>query len=120
VLEFEYGASAEGYWTYNSMVLQLEDCADVVATLYPQYQFLFLFDHSYGHDRARKDALNEVNNMNTGFGGKQLQMHSSVIKCEQGYLGAFIWQLKVGNTQSHQERNHFGKFHIYLFSHIFL
>jgi TfoX/Sxy family transcriptional regulator of competence genes len=70
VLQFEYGASAEGYWTYDSMVLQLEDCADVVTTLYPQYQFLFLFDHSCGHDRAREDALN-VNNMNTGYGGKQ-------------------------------------------------
>jgi hypothetical protein len=36
VLEFEYGASAEGYWTYDSMVLQLEDCADILKTLYPQ------------------------------------------------------------------------------------
>jgi hypothetical protein len=37
VLEFEYGVSAEGYWTNDSRVLQLEDCADVVAytTLYP-------------------------------------------------------------------------------------
>jgi hypothetical protein len=30
---------AEGYWTYDSMVLQLEDCADVVTTLHPHYQF---------------------------------------------------------------------------------
>jgi hypothetical protein len=58
VLEFEYGTSDEGYWTYGSMILQLEDCADVVATLYPQYQFLFLFDHSCGHDRGHDDALN--------------------------------------------------------------
>jgi hypothetical protein len=36
-LEFEYGASFEGYWTYNVMVLQLEGCVDVVKTLYPQY-----------------------------------------------------------------------------------
>jgi hypothetical protein len=43
VLEFEYGALAEGYWTYDSMVLQLDDCADVVKTLYPhQYDLLFL------------------------------------------------------------------------------
>jgi hypothetical protein len=88
VLEFEYGALAEGYWTDDSMVLQLEDCADVIATLYPQYQFLFLFDHSCGHDRAHEDALN-VNIMNTGFDGKQTRMHSSVIKCEQGYIGPF-------------------------------
>ena len=28
VLEFEYGANAEGYWVYEHMVLQLEDCVD--------------------------------------------------------------------------------------------
>ena len=60
VLEFEFGASAEGYWTYNLMVLQLEDCADIVMTLYPQYNFLFLFDHSCGHDRMPEDALRIV------------------------------------------------------------
>jgi hypothetical protein len=99
ILEFEYGASAEGYWTYDSMVLQLEDCADVVTTLYPHYQFLFLFDHSCGHDRAREDALN-VNNMNTGYGGKQTRMHDTVITHEKGYLGPFARQLQVGDTQS--------------------
>jgi hypothetical protein len=50
VVEFEYGASVEGYWTCDSMALQLEDCANLVATLYPECQFLFLFDHSCGHD----------------------------------------------------------------------
>jgi energy-converting hydrogenase Eha subunit F len=38
-LEFEDGASFEGYWTYDAMVLQLEDYANVVKTLYPQYDF---------------------------------------------------------------------------------
>jgi hypothetical protein len=47
-LEFEYGASFEGYWMYDVMVLQLEHCSDVVKTLYPQNDFLFLFDHSCG------------------------------------------------------------------------
>jgi hypothetical protein len=41
VLEFEYGVSSAGYWTHHSMILQLEDCADVVATFYPEYQSLF-------------------------------------------------------------------------------
>jgi hypothetical protein len=31
-LEFEYGASFQGYWIYDSMALQLEDCANVVKT----------------------------------------------------------------------------------------
>jgi hypothetical protein len=40
------------------MVLQLEDCIDVLKVLYPQFDFLFLFDHSCGHDRQKEDGLN--------------------------------------------------------------
>ena len=36
VLEFEYGANAEGYWVYEHMVLQLEDCVDCLKVLYPE------------------------------------------------------------------------------------
>ena len=101
VLEFEYGASAEGYWTYDSMVLQLEDCVDVVKTLYPQYDFLFLFDHSCGHDRMPDDAL-RVEGMNKGYGGEQNKMKDSMIKSAHGYLGPHDHdrKLKVGNVQS--------------------
>ena len=57
VIEFEYGNAgrAFGYWDYNHMVLQLEDCVDCVKTLYSQFDFLFLFDHSSGHDKQRLD-----------------------------------------------------------------
>ena len=51
VREFEYGANNEGYWSYEHMVLQMEDCIDVMHALYPDYDVLFLFDHSCGHDR---------------------------------------------------------------------
>ena len=100
-LEFEYGASFEGYWTYDSMVLQLEDCADVVKTLYPQYHFLFLFDHSCGHDRMPDDAL-KVEGMNKGYGGEQNVMRASTIHSADGYLGPrayIIGKLKVGDMQ---------------------
>ena len=30
---FDYGKNAEGYWNYNRMVLQLEDCHDVFDAL---------------------------------------------------------------------------------------
>jgi len=43
---FEYGTDLEGYWNYQHMVLQVEDCCDVITNLYPQYDFLFLVDHS--------------------------------------------------------------------------
>jgi hypothetical protein len=81
------------------MVLQLEDCADVVKTLYPQYDFLFLFDHSCGHDRMPDDAL-RIEGMNKGYGGEQNIMRESIIKGEDGYLGPHNCKLSVGDIQS--------------------
>jgi hypothetical protein len=37
----EYGVSKEGYWTYDRMSLQLEDCIDVLKVIYPQYSYVF-------------------------------------------------------------------------------
>ena len=51
VVEFEYGANNQGYWDYDHMIIQFEDCINVVKTLYPEFDFMFLFDHSCGHDR---------------------------------------------------------------------
>ena len=48
---FEYGANNDGYWGYNNMVLQFEDVVDVVKVLYPNFEFVFLFDHSSGHKK---------------------------------------------------------------------
>ena len=57
VRTLEYGANAGGYWTYDRMVLQLEDCIDIMKVLYPQFDCVFLFDHSNGHDRMKPDGL---------------------------------------------------------------
>ena len=51
-------------------MLQLEDCTDCLQLLYPQFDLLFLFDHSCRHDRQKEDRLN-VENMNKEFGGAQ-------------------------------------------------
>lgn len=98
VLEFEYGAANEGYWNYEHMVLQLDDCVDVVKFLYPQYDFLFLFDHSCGHDKQREDGLN-VENMSKSYGGKQSVLRPTLIKEASGYLGPFPRSLDPGDTQ---------------------
>ena len=71
IREFEYGAKNEGYWSYEHMVLQMEDCIDVMHALYPDYDVLFLFDHSCGHDRQREDGLN-VENMSKNYRGNQI------------------------------------------------
>jgi hypothetical protein len=99
VIEFEYGANNDGYWAYEHMVLQLEDCIDVLHCLYPQYDLLFMFDHSCGHDRQREDGLN-VENMSRNYWGKQSKLRTSLIKQEKGYLGHFPCTLNPGDVQS--------------------
>jgi hypothetical protein len=51
------GANNEGYWNSYHMALQFEDVVDCLKVLYPQYEFVFLFDHSQGHARKRNGAL---------------------------------------------------------------
>jgi hypothetical protein len=48
--------------------MQLEDCVDVLQHIYPQYDYLFLFDHSSGHDKQREDGLNDKKKTKS-FGG---------------------------------------------------
>jgi hypothetical protein len=96
---FEYGADQDGYWNYQHMVLQLEDCDDVITNLYPQYDFVFLFDHSSGHDKQREDGLN-IKKMTKGFGGAQRKMRDTAIKQEKGFLGTYPRKLNPGDIQS--------------------
>ena len=96
--QFEYGASAEGYWNYERMVIQLEDCADILKALHPGIDFVFLFDHSCGHDRGREDGL-RATKMNSGYGGAQPKMHKTKIKQTNGYLGPYQRILEVGDEQ---------------------
>jgi hypothetical protein len=93
VVEFEYGINTEGYWTYDHMVLQMEDCADVVTVLYPEYDYIFLFDHSCGHDRKRPDGLCS-NSVRKEYGGKQPKMRETKIESNE-YLGPFRHELTV-------------------------
>ena len=82
------------------MVLQLEDCIDVVKNLWPQYDYLFLFDYSCGHDKQRADGLN-AENMLRGYGGKQALLRDTTIEQEEGCLGPKIGRtLNVGDVQS--------------------
>ena len=99
--KFEYGANKDGYWTYEDMVLQLEDCVDVLKALNgDKYDYCFLFDHSNGHDRLRPDGLN-VSNISKYYGGKQPHMRMTKIE-DESYLGPYEHdhKLKVGDIQS--------------------
>ena len=81
------------------MVLQMEDCVDVMRFLYPDVDILLLFGHSCGHDRQREDGLN-VENMSKGYGGKQSRLHPSLIKQVDGYPGPYNWKLNEGDIHN--------------------
>jgi hypothetical protein len=75
----------------------MEDCADVLHTLYPQFDFLFLFDHSCGHDKQQPDGLN-AENMAKSYGDKQNYLRP-IIKQKKDYLGPYPRTLQLGDTQ---------------------
>ena len=98
--KLDYGNSRDGYWSYEDMVLQLEDCVDVLRSINGnKFDYCFLFDHSNGHDRLRPDGLN-VNRISKYYGGKQPMMRDTTIK-DETYLGPYDHdkKLKVGDTQ---------------------
>jgi hypothetical protein len=104
VLQFKYGANNQGYYKYGHMVLQIEDCIDVVKVLWPDFDFLFLFDHSCGHAQRRPDRLNNKS-LNKGFGGAQTKMRDSKIAADdEDNIGGYAMELtlKLDDTQSMQ------------------
>ncbi len=67
--------------------------------LAPQFDYLFLFDQSCGHDKQREDRLN-IENMTKSFGWKQAYLCDYLIKEGDGYLGPYPKLLKSGDVQS--------------------
>jgi hypothetical protein len=97
----EYGINGEGYWTYESMIIQLEDCMDCLSVLHPSLDFVYLFDHSNGHDRLQPNGLSSTR-ISKYYGGKQPIMRDSVltdIKCF-GPFHDHTYPLQFNSTQS--------------------
>ena len=84
------------------MVLQFEDCIDCMKCLYPQFDYLFLFDHSNDHYRLQPEGLN-VNRIQVRYGGKQPKMRKSELTSE--LLGPFPSIFQPGEYQSMQFTN---------------
>ena len=70
-----------------------------MTTLWPEYEYVFLFDHSCGHDRQRPDGLTTIG-LNKGFGGAQARMRDS--KIEEVGPNRTPLTLKVGDVQQMQ------------------
>jgi len=93
------GVNDDGYWNSMHMALQLEDVADCLRVLYPDFEFLVLFDHSAGHDRKREGAL-DAKAMSKSYGGAQPSMRETTIETFAGCLGTHNPRLRVGDVQS--------------------
>ena len=65
---FKVGVNNQGYWTSCHAKLQLEDVVDCLTHIYPDFDFLFLYDQSSGHTKMREDSL-IASNMNVSYGG---------------------------------------------------
>lgn len=77
----EYGSNDDGYWTYQCMILQLEDCLDVLPHLFPGFDYIFSIDHSNGHNCINLVGLS-LKKINLRDGGSQLEMRSSTITAD--------------------------------------
>jgi hypothetical protein len=93
------GVNNEGYWNSFHMSLQFEDVVDCLRVLYPNFDFVFMFDHSQGHARKREQALS-AQQMSKSYGGAQPRMRDTTILAEEGFLGPHLPMLRVGDTQS--------------------
>ena len=62
------GINNEGYWNSYHMSLQFEGVVDCLQVLYPNYDLVFMFDHSQGHACQRKHALS-AQQMSKSYGG---------------------------------------------------
>ena len=94
------GANNEGYyWNSYYMSLQFEDVVDCLQVLYPEFEFVFMFDHSQEHARKRSGALS-AQHMSKTYGGAQAMMRDTAILTEDGFLGVHLPFLRVGDIQS--------------------
>lgn len=59
---------------------------DCLKSLFPDFDFLFLFHHSQGLTRKKEGALG-ASKMNKTFGGTQPLMRNSKIEAVDGFIG---------------------------------
>ena len=62
------GTSRNGYWLYEHLAVQLEDCLGILHCLYKDKSNVRInVNHSYGHNQQKEDSL-KVENMNCDYG----------------------------------------------------
>jgi hypothetical protein len=67
-------------------VSAIQICVDTIQALNSEYDSMWFFDHSNGHDHGRGDGM-FVGNMKVNWGGKQSRVKYMLIKEQAVYLG---------------------------------
>ena len=101
VVLFEYGNSynKQWYWSYEHLVLKIEECLELLKFLYLSFGLVFLFDHPCGHYWSLEGGL-KSSIVRKYFGGKQPNMKDTVMLREYGFLGPYGRILETGDTQN--------------------
>jgi hypothetical protein len=89
---FESGSKYEGYWNNRHMMIQIEDCMDVLDSVprFKEFRHKFMFDSSTGHTAKQEGGLSSQH-MIKGWGGhtQPRNFHSVELK-DESYLGEHI------------------------------
>jgi hypothetical protein len=93
---FRYGQAHDGYWTHRHMKIQIKDLVNALKVVFPNFDFLLLFDQSSGHTKKREDGLNAIN-MNREHGGRVPDMRQTVL--DANCLGQHSPVIEAGATQ---------------------
>ena len=78
--QIEYGENADGYWTNDRFMNQMEVAVKLAEIKYPKdkgFRHCWVFDHSSCHSARSDDAL-DVSRMNVKPGGKQPKMRDTI------------------------------------------
>lgn len=76
-VSLEYGKNRDGYWTNEKFLQQLSIAMQIHDYLRPEFQAVFLLDHSSGHRKMPENGL-VASHMNKGPGGAQPFMRNGI------------------------------------------
>lgn len=91
---FRSGSNHDGYWNDSHAKIELEGVIDILSHIFPNFDFLFLFDQSSGHTKMRSDGLS-ISNMNISCGGALNKMRDTTVT----EVGPYASTLEVGDVQ---------------------
>ena len=98
VVSFELGANNEGYWPYNHMSIQFEDCVNCIKVVYPAHFNFAVFVRSFTGTCKKLAGGLDAYSMGKSYRGAHPMMREAKIKDHDGYLCMHDCTLHVGDA----------------------